>query len=86
MSNSENQKLKDIDNNINKILILLNVNKTRTNKILSRILFVIFGACVNNIFMFYVTNIDEYKKFILFIISIILFIVTMLLIFVLKAF
>ena len=86
MSNSENQKLKDIDNNINKILILLNVNKTRTNKILSRILFVIFGACVNNIFMFYVTNIDEYKKFRIFIISIILFIVTMLLIFVLKAF
>lgn len=86
MSNSENQKLKDIDNNINKILILLNVNKTRTNKILSRILFVIFGACVNNIFMFYVTNIDEYKKFRIFIISIILFIITMLLIFVLKAF
>lgn len=86
MSNSENQKLKDIDNNINKILTLLNVNKTRTNKILSRILFVIFGACVNNIFMFYVTNIDEYKQFRIFIISIILFIVTMLLIFVLKAF
>ena len=86
MSNSENQKLKDIDNNINKILTLLSVNKTRSNKILSRILFVIFAACINNIFMFYLTNIDEYKKFRIIIISIILFIVTMLLIFVLKAF
>jgi len=86
MSSCENQKLKEIDNNINKILILLNVNTPRTNKILSRVLFVIFGACINNIFMFYITNINEYKKFRIIIISIILFIVSILLIYVLKAF
>ena len=33
MSTSEDQKLKDIDNNINKILTLLSVNKTRKRNV-----------------------------------------------------
>ena len=86
MNSCDDQKLKEIHNNINKILTLLNVNKTRTNKILSRFLFVIFGVCVNNIFMYYITNINEYKQFRIIIISIVLFIVLLLLIFVFKAF